>query len=522
MNLINDLFDAGIITADDAQLLTAQLPAGAGGSTLLTVLHSFLLDKAFADCPKGSFTVTLYNTDNDTKISDTDVAKTNNLLDILYAHQIINKQVYQKLLAYAVADTPEGYITILHLAQKLTAYSENFTIEQQLAFADILLGERKPMLYNGILNEDQFKILKDDIQSGKLNTYLDFFNYSYCCHSISIQEAVADCQVIKLMMPVLNEMIYDSFSIKNIIVKETKNNGHPTFDDRQVKLLLDISTRKYEHSFTCTRNARSNKISNRKLVENILLLINDILTEFAAPYRFTAITNRHKPQIFPAYDDRYVFCRLSMQQLSILDFYTLQQRSLFNQPLPVFQEVLSYRRIEYIIYHFRARGLLDHLSEQVIYEVVANLQESTYQNADHLLAKFPDTVTVVGRYVTPNQPPYLQILPALGAMSNGLLNFTDIEDHTPTSASVGDELEYNVSFRCNNIHHTVKCQYYYGEFDESVLFYLSNEILKQHYPDLILLNLIFKGINHNAYKLIRRKQLDYLALANIKLGITRF
>jgi hypothetical protein len=521
MNLINDLLDAGVITADDAQLLTAQLPASAGGTTLLTVLHSFLLDKAFSDRPRGSFTVTLYSTDNNTKVSNTDTANTNLVLGILHSHQIINKQVYQKLLVYAIPDTPEGYITTLHLAHKLTAYSENFTIEQQLAFADILLGERKPMFNNGILDENQFQNLKDDIQSGELNTYLDSFDYSYCCHSISIQDEIADRQVTDLLMPVLNKMIYDSFSINNIIVKETENNGHPTYDNRQVELLLDISTRTYEHSFTCTRNARTNKISNRQLVENILLLINDILADFAAPYRFTAITNRHNHEILSAQNDRYVICRLSMQQLLIVDFYTLQQRSLFNQPLPVFQEVQSYRRIEYVIFHFRTCGLFDHLNEKVINEVVANLQESTYQNADQLLAKFPDTVTVVGRYVT-NQPPYQQILPALGDMSNGLLEFTDIEDHTPTTASVENGLDYNVSFLCNTIHHTVKCQYYYGEFDESVLIYLSNEILKKHYPELILLNLIFKGINHNAYKLITRKQLEYLAQAHIQLGISRF
>jgi hypothetical protein len=522
MNLINDLLDAGVITADDAQLLTAQLPPSAAGSTLLTVLHSFLLDKAFPDRLGGSFTVTLCRTHNNTKVSNTDTAKTNLLLDILHSHKIIHKQVYQKLLAHAVPDTREGYITILHLACKLTAYFENFTIAQQLAFANILLGERKPMFNNGILNENQFQNLKDDIQSGKLNTYLDFFDYSYCCHSISIQDEILERQVTDLLMPVLNEMIYDSFSIKNIVVEETENNGHPTYDDRQVRIAIDISTRTYEHSFTCTRNARSNKISNRELVENMLLLINDILADFAAPYRFTAITSRHNPQNFPAQNDRYVICRLSMQQLSIFDFYTLQQRSLFNQPRTVFQDVLSYRRIEYVIHHFRACGLFDHLGEQIINEVITNLQESTYQNADQLLAKFPDTVAVVCRYATPNQPPYLQILPALGAMSNGLLDFTDIEDHTPTTASVEDELEYNVSFRCNNIHHTVNCQYYYGEFDESVLFYLSNEILKRHYPDLILLNVIFKGINHNAFKLIMSKQLEYLAQANIQLGIRRF
>ena len=152
MNLINDLLKAGIINADDARLLTAQLPTNAGGSTLLTVLHSFFLDKAFPDRPTGGFAVTLYNTGNNTKIANTNIAKTNFLREILHAHQIISKQVYQKLLAHDVHNTPEGYITVLHLAQKLTAYFEDFTIEQQLAFADTLLGERKPMFYSGILN----------------------------------------------------------------------------------------------------------------------------------------------------------------------------------------------------------------------------------------------------------------------------------------------------------------------------------------------------------------------------------
>ncbi|WP_342644508.1 hypothetical protein [Mucilaginibacter sp. CSA2-8R] len=522
MNLINDLMQAGVITADDAQQLVKHLQREASNSKILATLYTFMLDKAFPEQSKGGFRVTLYKEDPNLKKKDINVDKPNILLLILLSHQIITDEVYKKLHKHAIPDTADGNVIILHLAGELTAYAENFTIEQQLAFANTLLGERKPILYNGILNEEQFEQLKADIYSAELDTYLDFFNYSYCCTGLRMQESDTERQVIDVVTPALNKLIYDSFSIRSIEIEQGDFNGHPTYDNHLIKILLDTGVRKYKRSYTCTLNTNINKISNNQLVENILLLVNDVLADFAAPYRFTVVTNKHHPLLFPTHDDRYMLCRLDRQQQYVLDFYNLQRLSLFSQPRPNFNEVLSYRHIEYLIYHFNACGLLNHLSKKVVDDVTDGLHKKTYQNADQLLAAFPGTSVTVTRYPIPNHPPYAQILQAFSAMAGGAITFTDIEDNTPTTASLEDEITYEVNFQCNGVRHSVECQYYYGEFNETVLHYISRKILNADFPDLILQGLIFDGIDNDAYTLVARKQQVYLLQANISLGISRF
>jgi hypothetical protein len=211
-----------------------------------------------------------------------------------------------------------------------------------------------------------------------------------------------------------------------------------------------------------------------------------------------------------------------MQQTSITDFYMLQKHSLFNQPYLIIRDVLSYRQIEYMIYHFKACGLLDHLNEHVMGEVVSGLQENTYANADELLAAFPDTIALVDRYSKPNHPPFSQILTKLAYISRGVLNFSNIEDGTPTIEAIEHQETYQVSFNCNDARHSIKCEYAYGELYEGVMFYLSNEILRKSYPELSLLHLSIKGVNQYAYTVINQKQLKYLTQANITLGAMRY
>ncbi len=522
MNLINDLQQAGVITANDALELKTILPQNISGGKILALLYEFMLEKAVPNRYGGGFTVTIYNEDTEIKKLALKAEKPNILLLILLSHRLITDKIYQTLHQRDISDTADGYLTILYLASELTTYAENFTLENQLTFAQTLLGERKPILYNGILNDEQFNQLNADIQSGKLDTYLDFFNYSYCCKALNIQEADNERRVIDTLIPALNRLIFDGFKIQSIGIEQSLNTGHPAYNSEMVVLTLYTGARKYKHSYTCMVNARVKKISNRQLIENILILINDILADFAAPYRFTAITNEHHPLLFPARDDRYMICRLDREQQHVLEFYNMQRLSLFNQPQLNFQKVLSYKHIEYLIYHFKACGLLNHLSNHVIEKTTASLHEKTYQNADQLLAAFPGTAATATRYQIPNHLPYLQILEAFNNMAGGVLTFTDIDDNTPTTASIGDEIGYEVNFYCNGVRHSVTCQYHYGEFDERVLYYISSEILNANFPNLILINLVLKGIDHHAYRLITRTQQEYLEQANIQLGWRRF
>ncbi len=522
MNLINDLLQAGIITTDDALLLTKKLSASQNHIDILNVLRSFLLKKIVPDFKDGGFHVTLYNPDETEALLGTDNMEHNKLLNVLISKKLVGDAVFQKLKTRNIPNTIGGYIALLHTAAELEAYDINFALEQQLAFAKTLLGERKPFLYNGILNDEQFDQLNADIKSEKLDTYLDFFNYSYCCKAVNIEESAAEHLVIDILIPALNKLIYDGFKIQSIGIEQSLNTGHPAYNSEMVVLTLYTGARKYKHSYTCMVNARVKKISNWQLIENILILINDILADFAAPYRFTAITNEHHPLLFPARDDRYMICRLDREQQHVLEFYNMQRLSLFNQPQLNFQKVLSYKHIEYLIYHFKACGLLNHLSNHVIEKTTASLHEKTYQNADQLLAAFPGTAATATRYQIPNHLPYLQILEAFNNMAGGVLTFTDIEDNTPTIASIGDEIGYEVNFYCNGVRHSVTCQYHYGEFDERVLYYISSEILNANFQNLILINLVLKGIDHHAYRLITCTQQEYLEQANIQLGWRRF
>lgn len=512
-NLIADLQNAGIIHADFAEQLRTELSADVSSDTLLYKLLSQFSGKAYPQNDDDGFTVTLYQ--EELSYSD----QPNKLLDILFLHQVIDNRIYERLKARTIPNTPGGNTIILHQAGELIFYYKSFTTEQQLAFAATLFGHRKPVDYSGILQQEDYDKLKADILLGKLSSYLDFFDYSYNCRRLQVSQNLTAQQVLDLAMPLLNKLLYNSFSIKNITISEHEYHGHPSYEDRLVTLTLDTGFQHHRYSYTCMRNTQNRQIRNQQVLEHLLLFMNDLLADFAAPHRFTAITSLMRSNLFPGQEDDVVICSLVRQQQSVFDFYDLRRHSLFNQPLLTFRDVLSYRRIEYITHHFKTCGILDHLDEHEISEVISSLQEKTYENADQLLSAFPGTTTVVNRYPTPNQPPYLQLLPALGAMSNGLLNFTDIEDHTPTTALIGYEGNYTIRFKCNGIQHQFENQHYYGEFNQGVLFYLGREILHTGFPEFVLLRIIIRGIEQEAYSLVSRKQLDYLADAKIELGM---
>jgi hypothetical protein len=321
---------------------------------------------------------------------------------------------------------------------------------------------------------------------------------------------------------ILNKLMYDSFSIADLTFREQDFNGHPSYDNRQITLTLNTQVRLYSRKYTYSQNGQHNKSDIGQLIENVLLLTNDVLADYAALYRFTKVTSHLHPDLFQAQEGRYAICRVQVQNMPAFDFYTMRRRSLFYSPQPVFWERLSYRRIEYLIHHFRNCGLLDHLNEQIIQESVAQIQNHTYGNADELLAVFPGATAVVNINDPTLQPPHMQLLTALDVISKGIISFTDIEDNTPINAAVEDGISYNIEFACNGIQHSVKCQYYHNQFDESVLFYICQQILKQSHPDLVLLSLTSQDANQHVYTVINRKQKEHLKKANINLGIQRF
>lgn len=527
MSLINDLSNAGIIEQPEAVELNKKIgKSGSDSIAILRMLYSFFMQKVTGDSEVGSLYVSVgsgedpvdvanhYNKENHSKF-----------LEILYAKGLVPEIVYQKLKMLPHTENQTGYLALLHLTLELISFYQSFTIENQLAFVALLEG-KKPFYRNSLLDSQKKNKLISNIKAGKLDNYLDFFGYCYASRFIDIAGfRDKERALLKEAVKILNQLCYSAFTITEINTYDEDFAGEPSYHNKQAAVVICMGNMEHRYIYTFWQNENNNQSENKlhALLENLLLQTNQLLADFNATYRLTGITNYISEILFPNNRTKYAICRFNQENINILDFYDMEKRFLINRPTPLFiRYPLSYRHIEYAIYHIKKCGLLTHIMNEEYDHILTKLYQSTYDVIADLLAIFPNTVVVVKRTVSSGQKPYLDFLLALNEVSRGVLNFTEIKDGIPESFTLESELTFQVSFKCNSEYHEVECRLGGKEFSDNIVYYIITEIIRKKYTGYLLKQLINSKHTEDVYIFVTSQQYKYLQNMKLMQTIDRF
>jgi len=527
MSLINDLSHAGIIDKQDAIDLNKKIGKNVLQSQdMLEILYRYFMQKISGGSEFGSIYVSvgpLEKRDKESPYGGTN--EQSEFLEILYKEEVIPEVVYQKIKPFPYASDQSGYFIILHLSRALMSFNRSFTIENQLAFAT-LLGGKSPYGSDSMLNAQEKKKLIQDIKAEKMETYLDFFKYCYGCRIVNILSYRGnERNLLKEVVKKLNQLCYSAFTITEITSYDEDFTGEPSYDNKQTTIVVNTGAREHRYTYTFFQNEDKNQNNNKLnlLLENLLLMANQLLAGFNATYRLSGITNHLIEALFPNSRAQFAICRFEPENSNIFDSDEMRKRFLFNKPFPLFSKFpLSYLHIEYAIYHFKKCGLLAYISDEQFDDILGKVYETTYDHVADLIAIFPDTVAATNREVSAGKKPYNEFLMALNQISNGVLNFTDISDGTPEDFTYETEVIFKVSFKCNGEYHEIDCDLIGKEFNDNIVYYIINEIIRKKYTGYRLLQLINGKYEYDTYLFVSNQQSKYLSSMKLLEIMDRF
>jgi len=527
MSLINDLSNAGIIEQHEAVELIKKIEkCGSDSTAILEMLYRFFMQKVTGSSEVGNLFISVGSAEEQAEAAKHHSTENHSkFLEILCKEGLVPEIVYQKLKTLPYTANQSGYLAMLHLSAELMAFYNSFTIENQLAFATLLEG-KSLFRTDSLLDAQKKKKLIRDIKAEKLESYLDFFRYCYASRFIDIANFRGkEPAFLKEMVKILNELCYGAFTITEINTYDEDFAGEPSYHDKQAVIVICTGEREHSYTYTFWQNENKKQGENKlhALFENLLLQTNQLLADFNATYRLTGITSHISEVLFPGNRTQFAICRFNQENSNILDFYDMQKRFLTNRPSPMFiRYPLSYRHIEYAIYHVKKCGLLAHVNNEQYDDILTNVYKNTYGTVADLLAIFPNTVVVVNQNVRSGQKPYLDFLLALNEVSRGVLNFTEIKDGISESFTLASELAFKVSFKCNGENHEVECSLAGQQFNDNIVYYIITEIIRKKYTGYQLKQLINSNYARDTYIFVTSQQYKYLQNMKLMETVDRF
>ena len=518
MDLINDLRNAKIITDREATRITSFLNKAPRQHPLLPfeALYYFFLNR---DSEEINTNVGIVIVPDESVLVSSDKQNSNEsiaFLEILLRYKLISNDVHHKLderLKHCILSE----FHILHLANELIKLKASFTIEKQLEFADTLTQKYSYGLVSGLLNPDELEKLQTDIKEGKLQVYFDFFKYTRYCSIIDLlhypegyKELLAD------LTEIVNGLIYTVFKIKEVTFSVGEFSGVPIHHSK--KWTININTGEQVHTYDHTdfhipENRRS---YNQILVQNILKSINILLADFNCSYRFTSLISKLTGLLFPEHYQKLFICRIDRENQQLFQFYRMDDLFLYNTPVPNFQLPISYKHIAYAMHHFKESGIFSSLSETELNTRITGIYQKTYYLATDILAFFPEIVITVITEPSPDKKPYRDLLESLNRISNGILNFSNIEDGFPNydPETYFAEHDFKVSFVTDNKQYTFTCNYLEMGSNNPVIYGIM-EIISQRYFNYQLIRLPTSRIYHDLYLFAQKNAISYLESAKV-------
>jgi len=428
----------------------------------------------------------------------------NSLLNVIFSNNLIEKITYQKLKTEISDFQITDSFHLVHRLTKLNHFYINFTKEHQLDFLKQLQGED---FKSNLIDHGKEKRLSSSIEKGELNSYLDFFRYCYNCRFFDFNPKKYDRNLLfKRLLKIFDELSH-SFVIDKCYYEVIENDEIKTTAYKVINLSFQIAGRVFSHKYELRDDLASKKYNYGYDIENFFELINNTLTDFGYDYRFVVINDESTSKGALEEDYEFAICRIDQQMQSLFDFSKIRERFLFIRQHFNFWPNLTYHQIQYALYHYKKAGLLNHLNDKEIEEISTIIYDKTYGNYVNLIGCFPDTVAIISRWKRIERQPYKFYLESLNIISQGILNFYDIEDGHP-DLPMEKEIEFSVDFKLDgeSYHLTMTS---YGEFNHQMISKV-NEIVKEKYPNYMLLDIIGSGVNNFYHMFLTVEQAEYL------------
>jgi hypothetical protein len=352
----------------------------------------------------------------DTTGSPEAIARVEKLLDGLMECQVIDDQqrriVQSQIVPERLYHPAQVLIKLLYMA----AYQAYIAPEPMLAFADSLHRV-------GIVPDDRYPALKDDIRAGKLTLHYQVLDYVEHGVHFDLAQMSGDAGqylpvIYRRVADILPELAFTDFHYE--IVKDEQN-ATPDYVAYHAVVSFNVNGIPYRHKSFIAPDHTDKRYGYLGYIDEheFYQIFNQVLTDHRSPYRLHLVPALM--QYFPGNYQYFGIIALTQPQTSVISRGT----SLFDiVHEESFANALTADEINQAIHTFRQAGLLPHLTRAQVDSAIAQRPV----NIEELLLSLPDVVFVFDTELANLEHPYEEILQSFARISHGVFHPTNIQD----------------------------------------------------------------------------------------------
>jgi hypothetical protein len=353
----------------------------------------------------------------DTVGSSEAVARVEKFLDGLVACQVIDDQQRQIVQSQIVPKHLYHPAQVLIKLQYLAAYQAYIAPEAMLAFADSLHRV-------GIVSDDRYPALRDDIRAGKLTLHYQLLDYVEHGVHFDLAQMSGDAgqylpAIYRRVADILPELAFTDFHSEIVTDERGSTPDHVAYN---AVVSFRVNGIPYQHkSFIAPNHAGRRHgylgyIDEQKFYQ----IFNQVLTDHRTPYRLHLV-----PAAMEFFSGNYQYfgiIALTQPQATAIDrgfslFGIVHEES--------FEDALTTDEINQALHTFQQAGLLTHLTPAQVDSTVVQRPVKI----EELLLSLPDVVFVFDTELANLEHPYEEILQSFARISHGAFHPTNIQDH---------------------------------------------------------------------------------------------
>jgi hypothetical protein len=352
----------------------------------------------------------------DTVGSPKAIARVRELLNGLAECQVIDSQQHEIVQSQIVPGHLYHPAQVLIKLQYLAAYKAYIAPESMLAFADSLHR-------GGVISDDRYLALKDDIRAGKLTLHYQLLDYVEHGVHFDLAQMPGDAgqyfpEIYRRVADILPELAFTDF--QHEIVKDERNS---TPDDINYNAVVSFKVNgvPYRHKSFIAPDHAGKRYGYLGYIDEqeFYQIFNQVLTDQRSPYRIHLVPALM--EYFPGNYRYFGLIAITQPQTSVIS----QGTSLFGiVHEESFENALTLEEINLAIHTFRQAGLLAHLTPAQVDSAVAQRPV----NMEALLLSLPDVVFAFDTELSNLEHPYEEILQSFARISHGAFNPKKIQD----------------------------------------------------------------------------------------------
>jgi hypothetical protein len=352
----------------------------------------------------------------DTVGSPEAIARGEELLDGLVQCEVIDDQqrrIVQSQIAPEHLYHPAQVLTKLH---HLAAYKAYIAPEPMLAFADSLHRA-------GIVPDDRYPALKDDIRAGKLTRHYQLLDYVTHGVHFDLAQMSGDAGqylpvIYRRVANILPALAFTDFRYE--IIKDERNST-PDYVAYNTVVSFNVNGIPYRHKSFIAPDHAGKQYGYLGYIDEqeFYQIFNQVLTDHRSPYRLHLVPALMK--YFPGNYQYFGIIALTQPQTSVLSRGTSLFGIIHEES---FEDALTADEIKQAIRTFRQAGLLAHLTPAQVDSAVAQRPMKIAE----LLLSLPDVVFVFDTELANLEHPYEEILQSFARISHGAFHPKNIQD----------------------------------------------------------------------------------------------